>query len=242
MSIALCWCLGTHRCGCIARLFGSARGRLDVLKAVRLSWVVGRQNPGRFLFSKRFRRPARHPLPLGQNNCCRCETDSRRVSCPPPFPTKSYVTFCLARIDQGRAPSFWSLLWWSKANRHGRRWWSVWCSRVSARFLSKYGRRAEWNVLTKGIPKWEMGKFNSGSVSISLWTRSLSSLPALLVKVIARISCGATPSLIRWRMRWLMVLVLPAPAPAKISKGPLVWSTASFCFSFKSLRWCTRRV
>ena len=58
------------------------------------------------------------------------------------------------------------------------------------------------------------------------------SLAALLVNVTARIREGCTPCAIRFAMRCVKVFVFPDPAPAKISRGPSRYSTASFCLSF----------
>src|SRR5271154_3925827 len=64
----------------------------------------------------------------------------------------------------------------------------------------------------------------------SFSTRSPISAAALVVKVIARIDCGITPTCsIRLAIRWGLVLVSPLPAPARISTGPSVVSTASRC-------------
>ncbi len=77
---------------------------------------------------------------------------------------------------------------------------------------------AEWNVDTHIF--WATGPTRAA-------TRSFISPAALLVKVMARISNGETPSSIRWAMRCVSTRVLPEPAPATTSSGPSVWITAS---------------
>lgn len=64
-------------------------------------------------------------------------------------------------------------------------------------------------------------------------TRSRISLAALLVKVIATISCGGTPLAIRAFSRPVRAFVFPEPAPAAISSGPPGWFTAFSCAGFK---------
>ena len=85
---------------------------------------------------------------------------------------------------------------------------------------------AEWKVETHIM--------RAGPPTSSV-TRSFISPAALLVKVIANISCGLTPrSLIKWAMRLVKTLVLPEPAPATIKSGEPWWVTAALCWGFKS--------
>jgi superfamily I DNA/RNA helicase len=57
--------------------------------------------------------------------------------------------------------------------------------------------------------------------------RSRISAAALLVKVMARTSCGLTPkSATRWATRDVSTRVLPLPAPASTRRGPSTHSTA----------------
>src|SRR5216684_4593472 len=78
---------------------------------------------------------------------------------------------------------------------------------------------AEWNVLTHIF-------LATGPISAS--TRWRISSAALLVKVMARMRNGLTPSsVIRWAMRWVRTRVLPYPAPATTSSGPWPCTTAS---------------
>src|SRR3954454_15695106 len=77
---------------------------------------------------------------------------------------------------------------------------------------------AEWNVDTHIF--WATGPTRAA-------TRCFISSAALLVKVMARIWKGETPSRISQAMRWVSTRVLPEPAPATISSGPSVWVTAS---------------
>src|SRR3954469_14103730 len=79
--------------------------------------------------------------------------------------------------------------------------------------------QAAWNVLTHILRA-------TGPTRAS--TRWRISSAALLVKVMARMAKGLTPSSsIRWAMRWVRTLVLPEPAPATTSSGPSPWTTAS---------------
>ena len=79
--------------------------------------------------------------------------------------------------------------------------------------------QAEWKVDTHIF--WATGPTRAA-------TRCFISSAALLVKVMARISKGETPSLrMRWAMRWVSTRVLPDPAPATTSSGPSTWVTAS---------------
>ena len=65
-----------------------------------------------------------------------------------------------------------------------------------------------------------------------LSTRSRISPAALLVKVIARMFHGFTPTFsIRYAIRLVSTLVFPEPAPARISTGPSVVNTPFFCCS-----------
>src|ERR1700709_1338235 len=86
---------------------------------------------------------------------------------------------------------------------------------------------AEWNVLTQIA-------FATGPTSAA--TRWRISSAALLVKVIARIAVGGTPSWMRWAMRWVSTRVLPEPAPATTSSGPPRCTTASSWSGFKPCR------
>ena len=99
----------------------------------------------------------------------------------------------------------------------------------------------EWNVETKGRSLKDKGRFSSVSFPMRSNTLFRISLAALFVNVMARISEGFTPDFTKWRILWVIVLVLPAPAPAKMSKGPAVLRTADFCLSFKPRRWFTER-
>src|ERR1019366_5542842 len=82
-----------------------------------------------------------------------------------------------------------------------------------------------------------LGAESSGTSSSKATTRSRISRAALLVKVTASTADGGT-----WRvvtmcaMRWVMTRVLPLPAPARISKGPSMWLTASRCCALSPLR------
>src|SRR4051794_375236 len=79
--------------------------------------------------------------------------------------------------------------------------------------------QAAWNVLTHILRA-------TGPTRDSMRWRISSA--ALLVKVMARMAKGLTPSSsIRWAMRWVRTLVLPEPAPATTSRGPSPWTTAS---------------
>ena len=76
----------------------------------------------------------------------------------------------------------------------------------------------EWKVLIQA-PE------SSGS---RRWTRSRISAAALLVKVIARISSGRTPCCVTSQaIRLVITRVLPDPGPARMSRGPSGWVTAS---------------
>src|ERR1035437_1567264 len=92
------------------------------------------------------------------------------------------------------------------------------------------GTQNEWKVL-------RLGAESSGTSSSNATTRSRISRAALLVKVTASTADGGT-----WRvvtmcaMRWVMTRVLPLPAPARISKGPSMWLTASLCCALSPLR------
>ncbi len=60
---------------------------------------------------------------------------------------------------------------------------------------------------------------------------------ASLVKVMTKISSGGTFfSSIRYKIRLVMVKVLPLPGPANKSKGPVSCKTACFWASFKPVR------
>ena len=84
----------------------------------------------------------------------------------------------------------------------------------------------EWNVPIHGAPPSPAGTRRS--------TRSRISFAALLVKVIARISHGATPRFkIRFAMRVVTTRVFPEPGPATIRRGPSPLRTASCCCGFK---------
>ena len=66
-------------------------------------------------------------------------------------------------------------------------------------------------------------------------TLSRISPAALFVNVIARIFHGFTSfSSIRYATLWVSTLVFPDPAPARISSGPSVQNTASFCMGFSN--------
>src|SRR3954469_5355348 len=85
--------------------------------------------------------------------------------------------------------------------------------------------QAEWKVLTHIF-------FATGPTSAS--TRWRISSAALLVKVMARMRKGPTPSsLIRWAMRWVSTRVFPEPAPATTSSGPSPCTTASSWSGFR---------
>ena len=76
-----------------------------------------------------------------------------------------------------------------------------------------------WKVQTH-MPRVPSGKMAA--------RRSRISAAALLVKVMARICQGRTPSsAIMWAMRMVRTRVFPEPAPARTSRGPRVVSTAS---------------
>src|SRR3954452_6279626 len=85
--------------------------------------------------------------------------------------------------------------------------------------------QAEWKVLTHIF-------FATGPTSAS--TRWRISSAALLVKVMARMRKGLTPSsLIRWAMRCVSTRVFPDPAPATTSRGPWPCTTASSWSGFR---------
>ncbi len=86
-----------------------------------------------------------------------------------------------------------------------------------------------WKVLTHSCP--------AGTLT-SFCTRSAISPAALLVKVMARMLPGRTPSSsMSQAMRRVITVVLPEPAPARISSGPSTWVTAS---RWGALRLCRR--
>ena len=89
--------------------------------------------------------------------------------------------------------------------------------------------QAEWNVIThivRAIPPRTPS------------SRSRISPAALFVKVMARISCGLTPTAdTRWAIRYVSTRVFPEPAPATTSTGPSVASTASRWAGFRSARY-----
>src|ERR1035437_6551834 len=88
----------------------------------------------------------------------------------------------------------------------------------------------EWNVLRSGAE-------SSGTSSSSATTRSRISRAALLVKVTASTADGGTcREVMMWAMRCVMTRVFPLPAPARISKGPSIWFTASRCCALSPLR------
>src|ERR1019366_1361717 len=88
----------------------------------------------------------------------------------------------------------------------------------------------EWNVL-------RLGAESSGTSSSKATTRSRISRAALLVKVTASTADGGAWRVVRMcAMRWVMTRVLPLPAPARISKGPSMWLTASRCCALSPLR------
>src|SRR5712675_3349982 len=65
--------------------------------------------------------------------------------------------------------------------------------------------QAEWNVITH---------MDRARGPTSAATRAAISPAALLVKVMARISCGATPrAASRYAIRWVSTRVFPEPAP-----------------------------
>ncbi len=85
-----------------------------------------------------------------------------------------------------------------------------------------------WKVLTHS---WSAG------TDTMRWTRSAISPAALLVKVMARMEEGRTPtSSMSQAMRRVITVVLPDPAPARISRGPSTWVTASFWGSLRLRR------
>jgi len=87
---------------------------------------------------------------------------------------------------------------------------------------------AEWKVITHIVRAMSPTTVSS---------RSRISPAALFVNVIARISCGFTPTAAtRWAMRYVRTRVFPEPAPATTSTGPSVASTASRWAGFRSAR------
>ena len=84
-------------------------------------------------------------------------------------------------------------------------------------------------MLTKGFSVKVIGILSVLSCPIKSKTLSFISFAALFVNVIAKIFEGFTPFLIKFKILWVIVLVLPAPAPASIRTGPSSVSTASFC-------------
>src|SRR5262245_11819142 len=88
---------------------------------------------------------------------------------------------------------------------------------------------AEWKV------RIQIERATPPSMSSS---RSRISPAALFVNVIARISCGLTPTaLSRCATRCVRTRVLPEPAPATTRSGPSVVRTASRCAGFRSERY-----
>src|SRR5207248_1482973 len=86
---------------------------------------------------------------------------------------------------------------------------------------------AAWNVATHN-------RCASGPTSFS--TRWRSSPAALFVNVTARISgARARRSRSRCAIRCVSTRVLPEPAPARMSKGPSPWRTASSCGGLRTL-------
>ncbi len=84
--------------------------------------------------------------------------------------------------------------------------------------------QAEWKVITH----MDLGPTTRGPTSAA--TRAAISPAALLVKVMARISCGATSrAASRYAIRWVSTRVLPEPAPATMSSGLPSCTTAARC-------------
>jgi hypothetical protein len=64
---------------------------------------------------------------------------------------------------------------------------------------------------------------------------------ALLVKVMASIRTGGTPSARIRAIRLVSTRVFPEPAPATIASGPSSYKTAARCAGFKSATSSSRR-
>ena len=88
--------------------------------------------------------------------------------------------------------------------------------------------QAEWKVITH-IER------DRGPTSAA--TRAAISPAALLVKVMARISCGATSrAASRYAIRWVSTRVFPEPAPATMRSGLPSCTTAARCSGFSPSR------
>ena len=85
-----------------------------------------------------------------------------------------------------------------------------------------------------GVEGADPGRARRPPPGTSRSTRSRISFAALLVKVIARISHGATPRFrIRFAMRVVTTRVFPEPGPATIRSGPSPFRAASRCCGFE---------
>src|SRR6185312_800409 len=86
------------------------------------------------------------------------------------------------------------------------------------------------------------GEESSGTSSSSELIRSRISREALFVNVTASTADGGTcRCVMMYAMRCVMTRVFPLPAPARMSRGPSVWVTASRCCALRPFRKSMKR-